>query len=133
MTKPQNLFASLALAVLVLAGLACAGPGAAVYSLPPTYTAQPTQTDTATPTPTRAAPTPTQTHTGTPTQAPHTCVVSAEVLHLRSCAGVGCSVLAWLPQGAVITPTGTRAGTWWEVTTQAGLVGWIYAEWIICP
>ena len=126
--------ASLFLAVLLLVGLGCNAGGVAVYSVPLTPTGQPTRADTATPTPTRrAAPTPTQTHTGTPTHAPHTCVVSAEVLHLRSCAGVGCSVLAWLPQGAVITPTGTKAGTWWEVTTQAGLVGWVYAEWITCP
>ncbi len=62
-----------------------------------------------------------------------TCHVAATCLHLRSCAGMGCSAQDWLPQGTVITPTGAQAGTWWEVSTPAGVVGWIYAEFITCP
>lgn len=135
MKRSPTLFVSLALAVVVLAGLACGTGGAAVYGVPLTPTAQPTQTDTATPT--RAAPTqpptPTQppgpTRAATPTQAPQGCFVSAEALHVRACAGVACPVLDWLPQGAPITPTGEISGAWWALAPA----GWINAEWITCP
>lgn len=135
MRRPPTLV-SLFLAVLMLVGLGCNAGGVAVYSIPITPTAQPTRADTATPytdpSPTQTPPTPTQAPTH-PLMPPLSCVVAAEALHVRACAGVACPVLDWLPQGATITPTGTKAGTWWEVTTPAGMVGWIYAEFITCP
>lgn len=54
------------------------------------------------------------------------CTVSASVLHLRSCAGINCSVETWLLQGESLTIL--QPGTpWIKVKTPDGQIGWVNA------
>lgn len=54
-------------------------------------------------------------------------------LNLRDGTGTSSRRLAVLPAGAIVKPTGTRAGDWWEVRAQAGgrqLTGWASSLWL---
>jgi len=75
------------------------------------------------------------THLATATQDPalvlHTmqtaCTVSAQSLHLRECAGLDCTVLAWLSAGDVLEVLDTDQN-WINVTTPAGQTGWVHSK-----
>ena len=56
-----------------------------------------------------------------------TCTVSAQSLHLRECAGLHCSVLAWLSAGEVLEVLDADQG-WLNVTTPAGQTGWVHSK-----
>ena len=103
----------LPLVVIVIVLTACvlpsAQPYAALYNPP---TPQPT-------------PQPTQEATGSPT-ARATCEVSAiYALNLRSAPGTTYSVITVLYNGEILTLTGSDRGAWIEVTTAAGVIGWV--------
>lgn len=74
-------------------------------------------------------------HLATATQDPdpilHTmqaaCTVSAQSLHLRDCAGLHCTVLAWLSAGDVLEILATDQN-WINVTTPAGQTGWVHSK-----
>ena len=54
-------------------------------------------------------------------------------LHLRAAAGVNAPLLATVPPGATVTPTGARDGDWWQVRAMAandGKVGWVSSLWL---
>ena len=58
---------------------------------------------------------------------PATCIVSAQTLHLRECAGLHCSVLAWLSTGEVLNVLDTDQD-WIKVTTPTGQTGWVHSK-----
>ncbi|MDL1942379.1 SH3 domain-containing protein [Chloroflexi bacterium CFX2] len=58
---------------------------------------------------------------------PATCTVSAESLHLRECAGLQCSVLAWLSTGDVLDVLDADQD-WLNVKTPAGQTGWVHSK-----
>jgi hypothetical protein len=54
-------------------------------------------------------------------------------LHLRAAAGVAAPLLATVPPGATVTPTGARDGDWWQVRAtmaDASAVGWVSSLWL---
>lgn len=54
-------------------------------------------------------------------------------LHLRAAAGVNAPLLATVPPGATVTPTGARDGDWWQVRAEMaddGSVGWVSSLWL---
>ncbi|WP_229218005.1 SH3 domain-containing protein [Rugamonas apoptosis] len=54
-------------------------------------------------------------------------------LHLRAAAGVNAPLLATVPPGATVTPTGARDGDWWQVRAvmaDGGSVGWVSSLWL---
>jgi uncharacterized protein YgiM (DUF1202 family) len=75
------------------------------------------------------------THLATATQDPDpilhtmpaTCTVSAQSLHLRECAGLHCTVLAWLSTGDVLEVLDADQD-WLNVTTPAGQTGWVHSK-----
>ena len=68
---------------------------------------------------------PTQEATGSPT-ARATCEVSAlYALNLRSAPGTSYSVITVLSAGEILTMSGDTSGAWIEVTTAAGVIGWV--------
>ena len=75
------------------------------------------------------------THLATATQDPDpilntmpaTCTVSAQSLHLRECAGLDCSVLAWLSMGDVLEVLDADQD-WLNVTTPTGQTGWVHSK-----
>ncbi len=58
---------------------------------------------------------------------PEICTVSAESLHLRECAGLHCSVIAWLLKGDVLEIQKIDQD-WIEVITPAGQTGWVHSK-----
>lgn len=59
--------------------------------------------------------------------------VTHRALHLRAAAGVNAPLLATVPPGATVTPTGTRDGDWWQVRAvmaEGGNVGWVSSLWL---
>lgn len=76
-----------------------------------------------------------KTHLATATPDPisdsHTmpviCTVSAQSLHLRECAGLQCTVLAWLSTGDVLEVLDVDQD-WLNVTTPAGQTGWVHSK-----
>jgi uncharacterized protein YgiM (DUF1202 family) len=73
---------------------------------------------------------PTQTILASPTPVETTeptCTVTADVLHLRTCAGLSCAVTDWLIRGETLTIL-VRSGDWLQVQTQAGQTGWVYSK-----
>jgi len=67
-------------------------------------------------------------HTTPIPTAPAVCVVTADVLHLRTGPGIEYRVIGWLYSGdalAVLTP-----GAWAQVQTSTGAYGWINS--LIC-
>jgi len=58
---------------------------------------------------------------------PATCTVSAQSLHLRECAGLHCTVLAWLSAGDVLQVLDTDQD-WIKVITPAGQTGWVHSK-----
>ena len=58
---------------------------------------------------------------------PATCTVSAQSLHLRECAGLHCTVLAWLSAGDVLEVLDTDQD-WIKVITPAGQTGWVHSK-----
>ena len=71
----------------------------------------------------------------TPTQDPDpifhtmpvTCTVSAQSLHLRECAGLHCTVLAWLLEGDILEVLDMDQD-WIKVITPAGQTGWVHSK-----
>ena len=59
-----------------------------------------------------------------PTATTVTCMVTADALHLRACAGTHCTVLDWLEQGEKLTILDTN-DDWSQVQTQTGDTGWV--------
>ena len=59
-----------------------------------------------------------------PTATPTTCMVTADALHLRACAGTHCTVLDWLEQGEELTILDTN-NDWIQVQSQTGDTGWV--------
>ncbi len=57
----------------------------------------------------------------------HTCTVSAESLNLRSCAGLQCTVIAWLSKGDVLKVQ-EKDQEWIKVTTPAHQTGWVHSK-----
>lgn len=54
-------------------------------------------------------------------------------LHLRAAAGVAAPLLATVPPGATVTPTGARDGDWWQVRAtmaEGSDVGWVSSLWL---
>ena len=66
-----------------------------------------------------------------PELIPHTiletCTVSAQSLNLRKCAGLQCTVIAWLSQGDVLTVQETDHD-WIKVTTPVHQTGWVHSK-----
>ena len=58
---------------------------------------------------------------------PATCTVSAQSLHLRECAGLQCTVLAWLSVGDVLEVLDVDQD-WLNVTTPTGQTGWVHSK-----
>ena len=56
-----------------------------------------------------------------------TCTVSAQSLHLRECAGLDCTVIAWLSRDDLLQVQGT-VEDWIKVTTPAGQTGWVHSK-----
>lgn len=59
--------------------------------------------------------------------------VTHRALHLRAAAGVNAPLLATVPPGAAVTPTGARDGDWWQVRAgmaEGGDVGWVNSLWL---
>jgi uncharacterized protein YgiM (DUF1202 family) len=71
--------------------------------------------------------TPTSIPNPTPSTIPAACTVSAESLHLRDCAGLHCTVIAWLSKGDVLVIQETDQD-WIKVTTPAGQTGWVHSK-----
>lgn len=63
----------------------------------------------------------------TPHTIPETCTVSAETLHMRDCAGLHCTVIAWLSQGDVLVVQ-EEDQDWIKVTTPAYQTGWVHSK-----
>ena len=63
----------------------------------------------------------------TPSTIPAACTVSAESLHLRDCAGLHCTVIAWLSKGDVLV-VHEKDDDWFKVTTRAGQTGWVHSK-----
>jgi uncharacterized protein YgiM (DUF1202 family) len=62
-----------------------------------------------------------------PHTMPTTCTVSAQSLHLRECAGLHCTVLAWLSVGDVLEVLDADQD-WLNVTTPTGQTGWVHSK-----
>lgn len=58
---------------------------------------------------------------------PVTCTVSAQSLHLRECAGLHCTVLAWLSTGDVLDVLDADQD-WLNVITPSGQTGWVHSK-----
>ncbi len=58
---------------------------------------------------------------------PATCIVSAQSLHLRECAGLHCTVLAWLSAGDTLEVLDADQD-WLNVTTPTGQTGWVHSK-----
>lgn len=75
------------------------------------------------------------THLATATSDPnpisHTmpviCTVSAQSLHLRECAGLHCTVVAWLSTGDVLEVL-DEDQDWLNVSTPSGQTGWVHSK-----
>jgi len=53
-----------------------------------------------------------------------TCQVTAQVLHLRECAGMDCTVRGWLEYGETLTILSSM-DNWIEVVNAIGQTGWV--------
>jgi uncharacterized protein YgiM (DUF1202 family) len=71
--------------------------------------------------------TPTMTPSAAPSKIPTVCTVSAQSLHLRDCAGLTCTVIAWLSQGEQLDVQ-EKDSDWVKVTTPAGQIGWVHSK-----
>jgi uncharacterized protein YgiM (DUF1202 family) len=71
--------------------------------------------------------TPTPDPTSIPHTMPATCTVLAQSLHLRECAGLHCTVLAWLSTGDILEVLDADQD-WLNVTTPAGQTGWVHSK-----
>ena len=58
---------------------------------------------------------------------PAACTVTAETLHLRKCAGLQCTVIAWLAHGDELI-VHEKDHEWLQVTTPTGKTGWIHSK-----
>jgi len=56
-----------------------------------------------------------------------TCTVSAESLNLRNCAGLQCTVIAWLTKDDVLVVQ-EKDHDWIKVTTPDGQTGWVHSK-----
>jgi uncharacterized protein YgiM (DUF1202 family) len=62
-----------------------------------------------------------------PSTIPAACTVSATSLQLRTCAGLHCTVIAWLPKDDVLV-VHDKDHDWIHVTTPAGQTGWVHSK-----
>ena len=71
------------------------------------------------------------TPTKVPDPLPHTipavCTVTAQTLHLRNCAGLQCTVIAWLSRDEVLVIL-EKDHEWIQVTTPTGKTGWVHSK-----
>ncbi len=58
---------------------------------------------------------------------PVICTVSAQSLHLRECAGLHCTVVAWLSTGDVLEVLDADQD-WLNVSTPTGQTGWVHSK-----
>jgi len=58
---------------------------------------------------------------------PATCIVSAQSLHLRECAGLQCAVLTWLSAGETLEVLDANQD-WLNVKTPTGQIGWVHSK-----
>jgi len=71
----------------------------------------------------------------TPTHIPNTavptipakCVVNAQSLHLRTCAGLKCTVISWLSHGDELVVQ-EKDQDWIRVVSPAGQTGWVHSK-----
>ncbi len=71
--------------------------------------------------------TPTSVPSPAPSTIPATCTVSAQVLHLRACAGLQCTVIGWLSEDEVLTIQAADQD-WIKVRTLTGKTGWVHSK-----
>jgi hypothetical protein len=137
---------AVAIALMAFVGLLSAlGLGASVLAAAPTPTPTPTITPTATATPTPTAtatatatstrtptPTATSTLTETPTPTPPAAVVvqtGGLGANLRQAPGLRSAIVGFLQEGEIVAalagPQTFEGGTWWQVRTASGRVGWL--------
>ena len=62
-----------------------------------------------------------------PSPTPTRCIVIADALNLRECAGTSCTVKAWLKLGEALSVHQNVDG-WFQVTTPAGESGWVNSK-----
>ena len=101
---------------LVLLSLACS------LTTPPSV-----PQDVSTQSPKKNLTTPTKDPEPIPSTIQVACTVSAESLHLRDCAGLHCTVIAWLSKGDVLV-VHEKDDDWFKVTTRAGQTGWVHSK-----
>jgi hypothetical protein len=58
-------------------------------------------------------------------EAPSKTFVATRVTNMRATAAAGGKLIRALPAGAIVYPTGTRNGLWWEVADENDNVGWV--------
>ncbi|TCS15859.1 CsgG/HfaB family protein [Caulobacter sp. BK020] len=57
--------------------------------------------------------------------APSKTFVATRVTNMRATAAAGGKLIRALPAGAIVYPTGTKNGLWWEVADENDNVGWV--------
>ena len=62
-----------------------------------------------------------------PSTMPSSCMVTAQSLHLRSCGGTSCTVIAWLSEGDVLLLQ-EESQDWVRVITPTGQTGWVHSK-----
>jgi len=125
----------LCLSALALAALACQIAGNPAGALAITTPASSTPPATSPPT-LPATATPTNPPRSTPTPAAPRCHVEtgdpAGWLNLRSCAGLSCAAIAWLPEGAPVELLPTPAAGAWLAVWTGEVTGWAYSDYLSC-
>jgi len=71
--------------------------------------------------------TPTLIPTSTFNTIPAACTVTAQTLHLRNCAGLQCTVIAWLAKDEELV-VHEKDHEWIKVTTPTGKTGWVHSK-----
>lgn len=71
--------------------------------------------------------TPTMLPSSTPSKIPAACMVTAQTLHLRNCAGLQCTVIDWLAHGEELV-VHEKDHEWLQVTTPTGKTGWVHSK-----
>jgi len=62
-----------------------------------------------------------------PSTIPAACTVTAQTLHLRNCAGLQCTVIAWLSKDEELV-VHEKDHEWIKVTTPTGKTGWVHSK-----
>ena len=80
---------------------------------------------TTTPPPSAAGVTVTPGAAGTAEAAPTKTYTAQGPVAMRASGVATAKVIRTLPAGAIVYPTGTKAGLWWEVADENDNVGWV--------